>query len=75
MRTGESESILRFFKEKSKLNVIDVDATDYFLGELNGVVDPEIKRKRIGLGFIKIFEDEIERLRHLYRQGRIDNVR
>lgn len=58
MRTGESESILRFFKEKSKLNVIDVDATEYFLGELQGVVDPEIKRKRIGLGFIKIFEDE-----------------
>ncbi len=58
MRTGETESILRFFKEKSKLNVIDIDAVDYFLGELQGVVDPEVKRKRIGLGFIKIFEDE-----------------
>lgn len=62
MRTGESESILRFFREKSKLTVIDVDATDYFLGELQGVVDPEIKRKRIGLGFIKIFEDEANKL-------------
>ncbi|KGO33636.1 GMP synthase [Desulfobulbus sp. Tol-SR] len=62
MRTGESETILRFFKEKSKLNVIDVDATDYFLGELQGVVDPEIKRKRIGLGFIKIFEDEAHKI-------------
>ena len=62
MRTGESEAILRFFKEKSKLNVIDVDATDYFLGELQGVVDPEIKRKRIGLGFIKIFEDEAHKI-------------
>ncbi len=58
MRTGETEAILRFFKEKSKLNVIDIDAVDYFLGELQGVVDPEVKRKRIGLGFIKIFEDE-----------------
>ncbi len=58
MRTGESESILRFFRETSKLHVIDVEATDYFLGELRGVVDPEVKRKRIGLGFIKIFEDE-----------------
>jgi len=58
MRSGESEAILRFFKETSKLNVIDVDATDFFLSELHGVVDPELKRKKIGLGFIKIFEEE-----------------
>jgi len=62
MRIGESESILRFFKEKSKLRVIDVEATDFFLSELAGVVDPEIKRKRIGLGFIKIFEEEAGKL-------------
>ena len=62
MRIGESESILRFFKEKSKLKVIDVEATDFFLSELAGVVDPEIKRKRIGLGFIKIFEEEAGKL-------------
>jgi len=65
MRTGESEAILRFFMEKSKLKVIDVDATDFFLSELDEVVDPEIKRKKIGLGFIKIFEEEA---------GRIGNV-
>ncbi len=58
MRSGESESILRFFKEKSKLNVIDVDAVEFFLQELKGIKDPEVKRKRIGLGFIKIFEEE-----------------
>ncbi|MEE4242958.1 MAG: glutamine-hydrolyzing GMP synthase [Desulfopila sp.] len=62
MRTGESESILRFFREKSKLNVIDVDAEEFFLSELKGIVDPEVKRKRIGLGFIKIFEDEARKL-------------
>ncbi len=62
MRIGESESILRFFKEKSKLKVIDVEATDYFLEQLAGVVDPEIKRKIIGLGFIKIFEEEASKL-------------
>ncbi len=65
MRTGESEAILRFFKEKSKLKVIDVDATEFFLSELDQIVDPEIKRKKIGLGFIKIFEEEA---------GRIGNV-
>ncbi len=62
MRTGETESILRFFREKSKLKVIDIDATDYFLGELEGVEDPEVKRKRIGLGFIKIFEEEARKI-------------
>ena len=62
MRTNESESILRFFREKTKLNVIDVDATDFFLGELDGVLDPEVKRKRIGLGFIKIFEEEAKKI-------------
>ena len=62
MRTGESESILRFFKEKSKLKLIDVEATDFFLGELDGIKDPEVKRKRIGLGFIKIFEEEARKI-------------
>ncbi len=66
MRTGESEAILRFFREKSKLNVIDVEATDFFLSELDQIADPEIKRKKIGLGFIKIFEEEA---------GKIGNVR
>ncbi len=58
MRSGETESILRFFKEKTRLHVIDVDASEFFLKELEGVEDPEVKRKRIGLGFIKIFEEE-----------------
>jgi GMP synthase (glutamine-hydrolysing) len=62
MRTGESESILRFFKEKSKLKLIDVNAEEFFLKELEGVEDPEIKRKRIGLGFIKIFEEEAKKI-------------
>ncbi len=62
MRTGESEAILRFFREKSKLTVIDVDATDFFLAELDQVVDPELKRKKIGLGFIKVFEEEASRI-------------
>ncbi len=62
MRTGESESILRFFREKTDLTVIDVDAEDYFLEQLDGIVDPEVKRKRIGYGFIKIFEEEANKL-------------
>ncbi|PID77659.1 MAG: glutamine-hydrolyzing GMP synthase [Deltaproteobacteria bacterium] len=62
MRYGESEAVLQFFRSTSNLKVVDVDAADFFLAELDGVTDPEIKRKRIGLGFIKIFEQEAEKL-------------
>ena len=62
MRTGESESVLRFFRQKTDLQVIDIDATSYFLDELAGIKDPEEKRKRIGYGFIKIFEEEANKL-------------
>ncbi len=62
MRTGESESVLRFFREKTDLHVIDIDAAGHFLDELAGIEDPEEKRKRIGYGFIKIFEEEANKL-------------
>ena len=62
MRTGETEAILRFFKEKTNLKLIDVDAADHFLKELEGVADPEVKRKKIGLGFSKIFEEEAKKI-------------
>lgn len=62
MRTGETKSLMKFFQEKTHLNVIDIDAEDYFLGELHSIVDPEEKRKRIGYGFIKIFEEEAKKL-------------
>ncbi len=62
MRTGESESILQFFREKSHLKVIDVDAESYFLERLAGIIDPEKKRKIIGHGFIQIFEQEAKKL-------------
>ena len=62
MRSGESESVLRFFREKTDLKVIDVNAESYFLNQLDGIADPEEKRKRIGFGFIKIFEQEAGKL-------------
>lgn len=62
MRTNETASLLAFFEKTTHLKVIDVDASVYFLDELAGVVDPEIKRKKIGYGFIKIFEEEAQKL-------------
>lgn len=54
LREGESKYVENTFKEK--LNFICVDAKEEFLSELEGVVDPEKKRKIIGKVFIDVFE-------------------
>ena len=53
MRKDESESVVRIFRDQLKANLIYVDATDRFLGKLEGVADPEQKRKIIGGEFIR----------------------
>lgn len=62
MRAGESEGIIKFFKENTDLHLIDVDASDFFLDQLVGVTDPEKKRSIIGLGFIEVFEKEAKKI-------------
>ncbi|TNE85387.1 MAG: glutamine-hydrolyzing GMP synthase [Deltaproteobacteria bacterium] len=58
-REGETESIREEFKE---YNLTIVDAQDRFLDRLAGVTDPETKRKIIGEVFIRVFEDEANRI-------------
>jgi GMP synthase (glutamine-hydrolysing) len=48
-----------------KLNLVYVDATERFLGELKGVIDPEEKRKRVGEEFIRVFEETATSLGHV----------
>lgn len=62
MRTGETESVLAFFRNKTGLKVIHVDGRQFFLDRLEGIADPEEKRKKIGYGFIEIFEKEAHKL-------------
>ena len=62
MRKGESESVLRVFREELGANLIYIDATDRFLDKLAGVADPERKRKIIGEEFIRVFEEEADKL-------------
>jgi GMP synthase (glutamine-hydrolysing) len=62
LREGEFESTLILLKQKLKLNIQGVDASRRFLDALKGVVDPEIKRKRIGALFIEVFEEEAKRI-------------
>lgn len=59
LRLNEFESVLQAYK-KHGLNVVGVDAEDIFLKALSGIIDPELKRKKIGELFIKIFDETIE---------------
>ncbi len=62
MRKGESEDVIKVFREGLDANLIYVDATDRFLDLLAGVADPEQKRKIIGGEFIKVFDEEAAKL-------------
>ena len=62
MRKGESESVIEVFKNQMDANLIYVDATERYLTKLDGVADPEQKRKIIGAEFIRIFEEEARKL-------------
>lgn len=62
MRMGESEDVINVFQKGLDANLVYVDATDRFLGKLDGVSDPEAKRKIIGAEFIRVFEEEARKL-------------
>ena len=73
MRKNESESVVEVFQNQLHANLIYVDATERFLGKLEGVADPEQKRKIIGGEFIRVFEEEARKLDgiHFLGQGTI----
>ncbi len=62
LRKDEFNKVLHSYKDMG-LNVIGVDASSRFLGDLKGVTDPEDKRKSIGRNFIEVFEEEAKKLK------------
>ncbi len=56
LRKGERESVERTFRQHLGAKLVVVDASEEFLAKLDGVQDPEQKRKRIGETFIRVFE-------------------
>ncbi|KAI8970354.1 hypothetical protein BDF20DRAFT_980126 [Mycotypha africana] len=58
MRLNECENVKKMLKDKMGINLKIADASDLFLDRLQGVTDPEKKRKIIGNTFIEVFEDE-----------------
>ncbi|MDQ0300450.1 GMP synthase (glutamine-hydrolyzing) [Salibacterium salarium] len=62
LRKGEGESVMQTFAGDFNMNMVKIDAQDRFLNKLNGVSDPEEKRKIIGNEFIYLFEEEAGKL-------------
>ncbi|MEQ8962276.1 MAG: glutamine-hydrolyzing GMP synthase, partial [Coleofasciculus sp. C2-GNP5-27] len=58
MRKLEPERLLKLFQEEFHIPVEYVNARDRFLAQLEGVTDPEEKRRRIGHEFIRVFEEQ-----------------
>ncbi|MDZ7263835.1 MAG: glutamine-hydrolyzing GMP synthase [candidate division KSB1 bacterium] len=56
LRQNEAEEVQQVFQEQFKLNFRYIDASQHFLAQLDGIVDPEQKRKIIGAEFIRTFE-------------------
>ncbi len=62
LRKNEGDMVEKVFTEQFDLNLIRVNAQQQFLGKLAGITDPEGKRKNIGETFIRVFEQEAEKL-------------
>ncbi|AXU26184.1 TPA: glutamine-hydrolyzing GMP synthase [Clostridioides difficile] len=62
LRKNEGNDVERIFREKFDINLIRVNAEDRFLSKLKGVSEPEAKRKIIGEEFIRVFEEESNKL-------------
>ncbi len=64
LRKGEAETVQRVFRDHFAINLKYIDASAEFLGRLQGIVDPEQKRKIIGNLFIEVFEREANRIKN-----------
>lgn len=62
LRKGEPEQVVEVFRNQMGANLVYVDAIDRFLDKLEGVEEPEKKRKIIGAEFIRVFEEEARKL-------------
>ncbi|MEO5336242.1 MAG: glutamine-hydrolyzing GMP synthase [Magnetospirillum sp. WYHS-4] len=62
MRMGEAEEVVGLFRDHYNIHLVHRDASDLFIGKLEGMVDPEKKRKTIGATFIDVFEEEARKV-------------
>ena len=62
MRLNEAEQVVGLFRDHYNIPLVHVDASETFLNALDGVEDPEVKRKTIGRLFIEVFEAEAKKI-------------
>jgi GMP synthase (glutamine-hydrolysing) len=62
MRKNEGEQVVAAFRDHFRVPLVVADAKDRFLERLEGVTDPEQKRKIIGAEFIRVFEEEAAKI-------------
>lgn len=62
MRQGEADQVVGLFREHYGIPLVHVQAETLFLAGLQGLTDPEAKRKFIGKTFIEVFEDEAKKI-------------
>jgi GMP synthase (glutamine-hydrolysing) len=62
LRMNEADEVLETFRDRFNIKLVHRDASDLFLGQLEGVTDPELKRKTIGRLFIEVFEEEAAKI-------------
>ncbi len=62
MRSGEAEQVVSLFRGSYNIPLVHVNAETLFMKGLEGVTDPEAKRKFIGKTFIDVFEDEAKKV-------------
>jgi GMP synthase (glutamine-hydrolysing) len=62
LRKEEMERTLRTFRRNLQMNLVYVDASERFLARLKGITDPEAKRRAVGEEFIRVFEEEAQKL-------------
>ena len=62
LRQGEPEQVVRAFRQQMGAELVTVEAADEFFTALQGILDPESKRKIVGEKFIRIFESQAKKL-------------
>ena len=62
LRKGEADEVVELFGRHYNIPLIHADASDMFIGRLEGVSDPEQKRKIIGAAFIEVFDSESSKI-------------
>src|SRR5690606_27010119 len=64
LRLNEADQVMMTLRDHFGMKIIHIDASEQFMSKLEGVSDPEAKRKIIGAEFVEVFQDEASKLKN-----------